>query len=241
MENKTAIPIIGQIERKLGYLFSDKSLLELAFIHRSYVNEHKDIKEHNERLEFLGDSILGLIISEHLFKHLPLTREGDLSFLRSRLVEAKSCASFVDKLGVSDYLLLGKGEKQNEGKGRLSIHADLFEAIMGALFLDGGFEACKTFFFMHFNDDVDQILRMPMQNWKALLQDLSQKTFQEMPIYDVVEATGPDHKKSFKVVVTIQDEAHGEGFGSSKKEAEQQAASNALKKLKPELFSINER
>lgn len=237
MEVKHAlIANLREIEKKLGYIFNDKNLLELAFIHRSYVNENKGIKEHNERLEFLGDSILGLIISEHLFKYLPLTREGELSFLRSRLVEAKSCAYYVHKLGVGESLLLGKGEKQNEGKGRLSIHADLFEAIMGALFLDGGFEACKTFFFMHFNEDVEKILKMPMQNWKALLQDLSQKNYQEMPIYNVLEATGPDHKKSFKVAVLIKNELVGEGFGFSKKEAEQEAASSALKKLKPELF-----
>lgn len=224
------------IEEKLGAVFHDKRLLELAFVHRSFVNENKGIKEHNERLEFLGDSILGLIVSEFLFKNLPLTREGELSFLRSRLVEAKSCAHYVQKLGVGEFILLGKGEKLNEGKGRLSIQADLFEAIMGALFLDGGFEACKKFFFSHFMDEVDKILKMPLQNWKAILQDLSQKTFQEMPVYNVLEATGPDHKKSFKVAVLIKNKTLGEGMGSSKKEAEQQAASEALKKLKPELF-----
>lgn len=230
------IPHIESIEKKLGVAFHDKNLLELAFIHRSYVNEHKDIKEHNERLEFLGDSILGLIISEYLFKNLPLTREGELSFLRSRLVEAKSCAYFVHKLGVSDYILLGKGEKQNEGKGRLSIQADLFEAIMGALFLDDGFEACKRFFFFHYLDDVQKILKMPTQNWKALLQDLSQKNFQEMPIYNVIESLGPDHNKSFTVAVFIKNKVVAEGSGYSKKEAEQQAASRALRTLKPELF-----
>ena len=229
---------LQQIEEKLGYVFNDKYLLELAFIHRSYVNEHKDIKEHNERLEFLGDSIFGLLISEYLFINLPFNPEGELSFLRSRLIEAKTCANFAKKLGIVDNILLGKGEKQNEGKGRFSIQADLFEAIMGALFLDGGFDICKRFFFTHFEKDVEKILEMPMQNWKALLQDLSQKNFQEMPIYNVVNVEGPDHNKSFKVSVTIKRDILGEGVGSSKKEAEQQAASKALKKLKPDMFKL---
>jgi len=223
--------ILTEIEKKLGRVFQDKSFLELAFIHRSFLNENREIKEHNERLEFLGDSILGLIVSEYLFKNLPLTREGELSFLRSRLVEAKSCAYYVHKLGVDDYLLLGKGERQNEGKGRLSIQADLFEAIIGALFLDGGFDACKQFFFGHFTEDVEKILKMPLQNWKALLQDFAQKNCGAPPIYEVLEATGPDHQKSFKIAVSIKGDVVAEGFGSSKKEAEQESAQKALKKL----------
>jgi len=223
--------ILTEIEKKLGRVFQDKSFLELAFIHRSFLNENREIKEHNERLEFLGDSILGLIVSEYLFKNLPLTREGELSFLRSRLVEAKSCAYYVHKLGVDDYLLLGKGERQNEGKGRLSIQADLFEAIIGALFLDGGFDACKQFFFEHFTEDVEKILKMPLQNWKALLQDFAQKNCGAPPAYEVLEASGPDHQKSFKIAVSIKGDVVAEGFGSSKKEAEQESAQKALKKL----------
>src|SRR6516165_10463904 len=124
---------IPAIEASLNYTFHDRSLLLLAFVHRSYINEHREVQQHNERLEFLGDSVLGLLIAEYLYKKLPDNPEGELSYLRSRLVEASSCVNFLQKIDVGKHILLGKGERMNDGRGRESILADLFEAIIGAI------------------------------------------------------------------------------------------------------------
>jgi ribonuclease-3 len=227
---------IPAIERIIGYSFYDNKLLQLSFVHRSYINEHKEVKGHNERLEFLGDAVLGLLISEYIYNKFPHLPEGELSFLRARLVEASSCAVYVQKLGLSKYILLGKGEIIHEGKGTKSILADLFEAVIGALFLDGGLNAAKRFVFDHLSTEIEKILEMPRHNWKALLQDFCQKKYQETPTYTVLEASGPDHSKTFHVAVLVNKEKTAEGLGQSKKEAEQQAAEHALRQLKPELF-----
>lgn len=220
-----------EIESKLNYTFRDRSLLILAFIHRSYINENRSITQHNERLEFLGDSILGMLVAEYLYRHLPSTPEGDLSYLRSRLVEASSCVSFVQKLELSKHLLLGKGERMNDGRGRESILADLFEAIIGAIYLDGGIEAARNFLFTNFSSEIEAILQTPLSNWKALLQDYSQKKYQQPPVYTVLEETGPDHSKKFVIAVLIGGKEYGRGSGASKKEAQQEAAANALNKI----------
>ena len=226
-----------EIEGRLGYNFTDRSLLALAFVHRSYVNENKDASEHNERLEFLGDSILGMLVAEYLYRYLPGTPEGELSHLRSRLVEASSCVQYVQQLEVEKYLLLGKGERMNDGRGRESILADLLEAIIGAIFLDGGLPAAKAFLFKNFSTKIDAILKTPLKNWKALLQDFCQKNYQQTPQYVVLEAKGPDHSKIFKVAVVINNKEMGAGAGASKKEAQQAAAEAALHALIPNLSS----
>lgn len=219
---------VSCIESKLGYRFKDPSLLTLPFVHRSFLNENKEIKEHNERLEFLGDSILGLLMADYLYRFLPSNAEGELSYLRSRLVEASTCVDFVQSLDVSKYLLLGKGEKRNDGRGRDSILADFFEAIIGAIYLDGGLEAAKSFLFNNFSKQIDEILKTPLRNWKALLQDYCQKKFQQPPCYQVIHESGPDHSKTFEIGVYIQKEELGRGCGASKKEAQQAAAADAL-------------
>lgn len=220
------------IETRLGYAFKNRDLLTLAFVHRSFFNENRStVKEHNERLEFLGDSVLGLVISDYLYEYLPEHAEGQLSHLRSHLVEAGACASYVQKLDIGEHMLLGKGERMNEGRGRETIYADLFEALMGAIYLDGGLEECKRFFFRHFHDEVESGLKQPLRNWKAELQDYSQKKHQKPPIYKVMKEGGPDHSKIFNVSVFIEHEEIGQGTGSSKKQAEQSAAQNALKSL----------
>lgn len=220
------------IEAKLGYTFQDRSLLALAFVHRSFVNENRDIITHNERLEFLGDSVLGLLIAEYLYRMLPETPEGELSYLRSRLVEAASCVLYIQKLSVCDYLLLGKGERMNDGRGRDSIIADLFEALIGAIYIDGGIEAARTFLFTHFHSEIESIIKQPLRNWKAILQDYCQKRYQHAPSYQVLEESGPDHSKIFKVSVLLQGDTLGSGTGSSKKEAQQAAAADALSRIK---------
>lgn len=227
---KINIPII---EEKIGYKFTDKALLELAFIHRSFANENRFImKDHNERLEFLGDAILGLIISDFLYLTLPNHPEGELSYLRSRLVEASSCARYVQKLSLERFLLMGKGESMNEGKGRSTILSDLFEALIGAIYLDGGIKSSKDFFFDHFKEDVFQTIEKPHRNWKAELQDYCQKNYQRPPEYIVLKEEGPDHLKVFLICVKLGEKELGRGKGSSKKEAEQDAAQSAVKTLK---------
>lgn len=222
---------ISEIEAKIGYHFQRNSLLLLSFVHRSFVNENKEVNEHNERLEFLGDSVLGTLIAEYLYRYLPTTPEGELSYLRSRLVEASSCVAYVQKLKVEEYLLLGKGERMNDGRGRESILADLFEAIIGAIYIDGGIDAARKFIFKNFSFEIETILKTPVCNWKALLQDYCQKKYHQTPIYQVLSESGPDHSKTFSISVIINDQEMGHGVGSSKKEAQQAAAQKALEKI----------
>lgn len=226
---------VTELEAKLGYSFKDRSLLTLAFVHRSFFNEHRAIvQQHNERLEFLGDSILGLLVSEYLYKYLPSTPEGELSSLRSRIVEANSCVTYAERLELDRYILLGRGERMNGGRGRESILADLFEAVIGAIYLDGGLDAARRFLFKNFSKDMDALLAIPIKNWKAALQDYAQKNYQQAPIYHVLSELGPDHSKMFLISVSINDQEVGRGEGSSKKEAQQAAAENALRKISPE-------
>jgi ribonuclease-3 len=223
-----------EIEAKLGYSFNNRALLALAFVHRSFINEHREVKEHNERLEFLGDSVLSLLVSEYLYIYLPSTSEGDLSYLRSRIVEASSCVAFTQKLDIEQYLLLGRGERMSDGRGRDSIMADLFEAVVGAIYLDRGLEAAKSFFFKNFSKEINAILEKPDRNWKAILQDYCQKKFQQPPVYQVLSEEGPDHNKTFLISVRIRNQEFGRGQGSSKKEAQQAAAADALSHLEKE-------
>lgn len=223
------------IEERMGYTFADKQLLMLAFVHRSYLNENRAVNVHNERLEFLGDAILGLLVAEHLYRLFPETPEGDLSFLRSRLVEASACAQYIHHLELERYLLLGKGERLNDGKGRHSILADFFEALIGAIYLDGGLKAASSFLLDNFGEDIDAILQSPWHNWKATLQDLCQKQYQVTPTYTLLNASGPDHSKIFAVAVEAHGRTLGEGLGSSKKEAQQAAAKDALQNFESHL------
>lgn len=222
---------LPEIETQLGYTFSNKDLLSLSFIHRSYINENKQVQEHNERLEFLGDSVLGLVIAEYLYASMPGTPEGELSYLRSRLVEAHACAHYAEVLNLKRYLIMGKGERMNAGRGRDSILSDLFEALIGAIYLDGGLGAARTFLFSQLQTHFDSILKTPIQNWKALLQDYSQKKYQKPPVYELISEVGPDHNKIFQISVSINEEKVGLGEGVSKKDAQQAAAKDAINKL----------
>ena len=172
---------LGTIESQIKYSFQNKNLLLLSFIHRSFCNENRDKSiEHNERLEFLGDSVLGLIVSDFLYSSFPDYPEGDLSYLRSRLVESLACKLYLKKIQVENFLMVGKGESMNEGKGRGSILADLFEALIGAIYLDGGLKAVHQFFHINFENEVRNIIKQPHRNWKAELQDHFQKSFKSL-------------------------------------------------------------
>lgn len=221
------------IEEKLGVAFENPDLLTLAFVHRSYVNEHRgQIDQHNERLEFLGDSVLGLCLADYLFRRLPSYSEGALSQLRSRLVDAAACAKFIQKLQLADYILLGKGEHLSEGRTKGSILADCFEAIIGAMYLDGGISAVRSFIVFHFEKEIEEAIAAPPRNYKAELQDYSQKKFQKPPLYRVAGESGPDHAKIFHVIVSLDNQDMGSGTAPSKKEAEQRAAFEAIGKIK---------
>ncbi|MCH9610193.1 MAG: Ribonuclease 3 [Chlamydiales bacterium] len=218
-----------EIEKKIGYSFQDSALLELAFTHRSFWNEHQNsCLGHNERLEFLGDSILGLLVAEYLYTSLPDASEGSCSKIRAQLVAASACAEHVKALEIDSYLRLGKGEQFNQGKGRDSILADLFEALLGAIYLDGGYQVARSFFFDNFLEAIQSQQAAPERNWKADLQDYTQKHFQLTPAYEVLEEFGPSHKKEFRVAVLMGNEKIGEGCGLSKKEAQKEAAKAAL-------------
>jgi ribonuclease III len=220
------------VEGIIGYVFTDKSLLSQAFTHRSYINEHRGENcSQNERLEFLGDSVLSLIVSAHLYKIMPNVEEGELSSMRAHLVDGHRCAIYLQQLKVGQYLFLGKGEQMNLGKGREGILADLFEALLGAIYLDGGFSVARDFFFRNFAGEVETALDEPHHNWKAELQDFTQKNFGEQPKYEVEKEEGPDHEKFFHVAVFYKGEKQGMGFGCSKKEAAQNAAHDALNKV----------
>lgn len=226
---------IDRIEDRLGVVFENKDLLILAFIHRSFVNEHREwTGQHNERLEFLGDSVLGLAMADHLYRRLPASPEGELSQLRSRLVDAASCAKYLQKLELGDFILLGKGERMSVGKTKSSILADVFEALIGAIYLDGGIATVRSFLAVHFEGEIEEAIGSPSRNYKAELQDYSQRRFQKPPAYRVVEESGPDHAKIFHVVVSLGDRDFGRGAGASKKEAEQMAAEEALHRIEQE-------
>lgn len=224
------------IEALLGYSFENKDFLINALTHRSYANEHRESTlSHNERLEFLGDSVLGLAVAEYLYHRLPLAAEGELSQIRSKLVEAITCAKYSQKLKIQDFILLGRGEKLTEGRNKVSILADAFEAIVGAIFLDGGMQVATSFLICHFEEEALETIGTPPRNFKAELQDYSQKKFQKVPVYQVVQESGPDHAKSFHVVAFLNEKEVGVGVGASKKEAEQRAAFEAISSLTKEL------
>ncbi len=223
------------IQKKISYTFLNPNLLILAFIHRSYAHEHREtIKENNERLEFLGDAVLNLVVSEFLYANLPKEDEGMLSKFRSKIVEAPSCEQYLLNLKLESFVMLGKGEKENV-LGRPSIYAQVFESLLGAVFLDGGFEKAKIFLMHHFEKHFLKVLSMPLRNFKAELQDFTQKKWGQVPIYQVLKEVGPEHQKSFHIVVLVQNKEVGSGSGKSKKEAEQNAACDALNKLE-EIF-----
>ncbi|NGX28263.1 MAG: Ribonuclease 3 [Candidatus Anoxychlamydiales bacterium] len=229
---------IGEVEKKINLTFENKDLLLLSFVHRSFFNENKKvIQEHNERLEFLGDAALSLVVSHYLYSRFPNYPEGKLSHIRSRLVDATSCTNYYKLLDVKDFLLLGRGEK-DEKRGKASIFSDAFEALIGAIFLDKGFEGVKDFILKNFENFFEEIALHPEADYKGAIQEYSQKKYQTQPEYKILKEEGPEHLKEFHVVVIINNKKLGCGKGKSKKQAEQMAAEEAFNNLK--LGKIND-
>jgi ribonuclease-3 len=214
----------------LGLRFNDLMLLRQAFTHRSYINEHRgEVREHNERLEFLGDAVLELVSTRFLFEKFPTHTEGDLTAFRAALVNAVTCAEIANNLGMNDYLLLSKGESKDQGRARGVLLANAFEALIGAIYLDQGYDAAKGFISEHLFPKIDEIVRKKLwRDAKSTLQERVQDAEGVTPHYAVLNESGPDHDKQFIVGVYASKAMLAQGAGKSKQEAEQSAAQAAL-------------
>jgi ribonuclease-3 len=217
-------------QQKLGLEFNEPDLLRQAFTHRSYLNEHRgEVKGHNERLEFLGDAVLELIATHFLYEKFPTQTEGDLTAYRAALVNAVTCAEVAQELGMNDCLLLSRGEAKDTGRARGILLANAFEALVGAIYLDQGYDAAREFIAAHLFPKIDNIIQKKL--WldaKSSLQEKVQDVEGVTPSYSVLREWGPDHDKHFVVGVHVKDRLLAQGEGKSKQEAEQDAARAAL-------------
>jgi ribonuclease III len=222
----------SQFERKVGIAFSDKDLLQQAFTHRSYLNENRRQKlEHNERLEFLGDAVLELVVTEFLFEKYPNKPEGELTSYRSALVNTSTLSMVATGLSMGEYLLLSRGEAKDTGRARQYLLANTLEAIIGALYLDQGYKAAQKFIAAHILPLTDEIVTKGLfQDAKSGFQEKAQEMVSITPSYKTTREEGPDHDKHFTVGVFLENEKVAEGKGHSKQEAEQVAARLALEK-----------
>jgi ribonuclease-3 len=218
-------------EKIIGLEFEDKSLLTQAFTHRSFLNEHKSMKgKHNERLEFLGDAVLELVITDYLYEKYPEKTEGDLTSIRSALVNATTCAEVAKEINVNDFLLLSKGEAKDTGRARQYILANTLEAIIGAIYMDLGYESAKNFILKYIAPKTEKIVEEEL--WvdaKSKFQEKAQDSVSITPSYKTLKEEGPDHDKKFTVGVFLGETLISEGEGESKQDAEQSAARHALK------------
>lgn len=220
----------SKLEKALGISFVDKDLLVQAFVHRSYLNENPKFRlRHNERLEFLGDAVLELVVTEYLYRNYPERGEGELTNWRAALVNAKMLASVARQLNFNDFLLLSYGEAKETGKARQYILANTYEAFVGALYLDQGYEACRAFIEANLMRELPRILEEGLhRDAKSRFQEEAQERVRITPTYKVLDEWGPDHAKHFLVGVFLDKELVAKGEGSSKQEAEEAAARNAL-------------
>lgn len=223
---------LDELERAIGYSIRNRDLFVQALIHRSYLQQTNQHGQSNERLEFLGDSILNLVVGEFLYRHFPAADEGELTKVRSRLVNRKALVAYSKSIDLGKFILMSQSAQQSMGKGSETIVADTYEALIAAIYLDGGFEAAKRF--------VERQLNMALQNrtvvtsdenYKSMLLEYAQAHGLGVPRYTIVKEEGPDHDRTFTVEVSIGGKRRGTGVGKNKKEAEQAAASKALERL----------
>lgn len=217
-------------EKKIGFSFRDKKLLEQAFTHRSYLNEHREEGlEHNERLEFLGDAVLELVVTDFLFRVYGKETEGELTAYRAALVNALALSSVATTLSMNDYLLLSKGEEKDTGRARQSLLANAYEALVGALYLDQGYESTRAFIEKTLLPLASEMVEKRLwQDSKSRFQEKAQEHTGVTPSYETLREVGPDHDKRFFVGLYVAGELVAEGEGRSKQEAEQDAARKAL-------------
>ncbi len=226
-----------KLEKKIGHTFKNKELLELALTHSSYSNERgKGRLGCYERLEFLGDSILGYFTAEHLFRTYPDKPEGEMTKIRAELVCEQSLARVAEKLGLGEQLRLGHGEDMNGGRTRPSITADAVEAVLAAIYMDAGIEAARKFVYAHILTEAAQAARAGSHDYKTMFQELVQHDGGESPVYRMAGESGPDHNKTFIAEVLVYGKVMGRGSGRSKKESEQNAARDAMERLKAEVM-----
>lgn len=225
---------MDDFEKNINYTFRDKNTLVLAFTHSSFANENKrGSHENNERLEFLGDAVLDMAVSEYMYRQFPRMPEGELTKLRAGVVCEASLAKLARNFHIGDYLLLGKGEESTGGRNRDSILADAFEAVIGAICIDGGIEAVSKYIMSFMEQEIEQAKSsFRTMDCKTHLQEVIQKVSKTPVIYTIVSETGPDHNKLFTAEVCHEGTILGTGEGKSKKEAEQSAANNALENMK---------
>lgn len=221
---------VSGFEKITGIVFQNKDLLTQAFIHRSYINESTGVKlSHNERLEFLGDAVIELVVTDHLYRKYPDRDEGDLTAYRSALVNAIIMGEIALSLGMNDYLLLSKGEAKDIGKARSYILANTYEAYVGAVYLDAGYKVAEQFIIKTLFTKIDMIVAKKLwRDAKSLVQEKAQEYVGVTPMYKVLHESGPDHDKHFTIGIFFGDERIAEGKGHSKQEAEQASARAAL-------------
>lgn len=226
---------VEDFEKKLGLEFQDKNLLKLALIHRSYLNEKSNAHESNERLEFLGDAVLGLTVADYLYLTYPELSEGELTDLRSALVRRETLCKWAKTYDLGNYLFLGKGEAATGGRARPQTLASGFEAVLGALFREQGLDGVRSFLLPLVETELKFIIAEGRyRDYKSVLQETAQRRYHVGPIYQVVNATGPEHERIFEIMVSVNEQEMGRGIGRTKQEAQQLAAKNALEKIKSE-------
>jgi ribonuclease-3 len=215
-----------KFQKFIEYEFNDPGILMMALTHRSYVSE-AGAGNHNERVEFLGDSILSAIVAETLYLRYPRESEGKLSQFKAQVISARNLSGWASEVDLGDCVCLGKGEDTKEGRQRESLLCDVFEAVTGAIYLDGGFENAKKFVLRFLNDCKE----IEITDYKSRLQEILQSMYKEIPEYKIIKEFGPDHNKKFEVAVYIKGKFLGEGAGNSKKDAQQSAAEQAIKNI----------
>lgn len=225
--------LVTILEEKMGEKFNNTSFVQTALTHRSFINENDNMNEEdNERMEFLGDSVLGLIVSQELMKKFPEEKEGILSKYRSSLVNEKVLSKLALDINLNEHVRLGKGEDKNYGRRKSSILADAYEALIAAIFLSNGFEAAKNFLLTSMCSWIDCVQdRALLLDYKSQLQEYTLKEYKVTPRYVLINQEGPDHYKTFETQVVINEQILGKGKGKSKKDSEQMAAKRALKKI----------
>lgn len=230
MEDKEINEALQRLEQLLGITFKDKQLLLSAVTHRSYLNEHREATwEHNERLEFLGDAVLELVVTDYLYRTYPEKPEGELTAVRAALVNTVSLSATSDGMGVNPFLLMSKGEAKDEGRARQYILANVFESLVGAMYLDQGYEVAREFIAGKLFAKTDEIIKKRLwQDPKSRFQELAQEQVSVTPTYQMLSQTGPDHDRLFTIGVYIRNEQIATGEGRSKQEAEQEAAQKAI-------------
>lgn len=225
------MPSLQDIQQRIAYRFDNPELLERSLTHKSYSNENR-VPYHNERMEFLGDAVLNLIISEYLMNACPEASEGDLSRLRAAIVSEAALAAVARDIDLGSFILLGRGEEQTGGREKDSLLANSLEALLASVYLDGGKTAAEQFIVRFFEDVIRKRCSFRgTLDYKTELQELCQERLRQLPVYRTVSESGPDHQKHFEVEVWIRDRLSGRGSGRNKKEAEQKAAKEALEKL----------